>query len=1088
MLTTVAVLGATLAGVVGQAAARVRGVVAVGQAQLIGVALAVAARAQAAVAVLAASLTARLAGVVTVLTSATAAAVSRVQRGIGVIVGRITGLVDAIPLPDLPGVREIRARVVNVLSGAAAFVNERLGEVVGLVTAAGSTALAVVTSLVAGAVARARAVVVRMVAALMGLVRRAAALLVRLAASVARLLLRLLSATLFPLLRRIQRFVLGRIHRVLRLALRLLGLNRARQLASLAELARLRPLPRTRPGGPPADPDPETARDAARVVADAITNSTRVVRLFELVTGGALRAALAVVRGAVSRIRAEALRRAATLLTLVRAAVLAAVTVIRRLLAFVATMVAEILRAVATAVVRIVGTVRTLLNGAIDAVLATASGALTRIRDFLLGLVGRIPSGIAAVVRALVSLASNIRGFLTGGPNPVVAKGPIVRPPPAPIVIPILQGLLLFVFVVGYLVLAEFTFLAPVVTLLLALGLSEFAVVVVIGVVALLLLLLLLLLLVVLISTLWRRWRKPKKPVKRVIAVTPGAPEIGVGGRDLTVRALLAPGSPASPRLRWTINPGGTAPAGVVPIGTTSTVRVRAKHPPFGTVTGGAPITVRATLATNPGDFADSAGIMVVQVVEAHYTAAPPLAGVPPNSGPFPPNSVDPNRDGIGGSSAVVVSTTAPAGRAVLIKLRRSLGATAAGTTITPGTRTGDILVRVLDDPTGALLDERRPALVNPPILMSTLVVNAVPLRVSSLTFTNRHANGPYSAVNRIRFKPSDTRHPPLDRVVGELITGVRDDFNIPPPNGAFNPAFNPVLAVPASFWSDQLVTGALIAHAVDGRPAIDVNRFLGPLMPGLPRTLIYRQQMVWAAWRAGNVASTPIADGQHLRTLVRRGAGFGFTTHHTFPGVAPSKPPAEPYVGPPLIVLTRVVVTPTAAGATALAADGAATGNAVLTTTVPGRPVGWTVRSGDITVPAGNPSVPPGAATVRAGVGVGRFGLRAADTVHGNRQVDGKVQVLPVRLRGMRSSFAFGATSTVKVFADPGGRVVSWTLDPASVAAGVTVTPPTTGPGPARSTVTVTRPAGFRGTVVVTATDSVVATARASTTVRFRF
>ena len=50
-----------------------------------------------------------------------------------------------------------------------------------------------------------------------------------------------------------------------------------------------------------------------------------------------------------------------------------------------------------------------------------------------------------------------------------------------------------------------------------------------------------------------------------------------------------------------------------------------------------------------------------------------------------------------------------------------------------------------------------------------------------------------------------------------------------------------------------------------------------------------------------------------------------------------------------------------------------------------------------------------------------------------------------------------------------------------------MTVSPASTGPGPARSSVTVTRPAGFTGTVVVTAQDSVVAAAKATTSIRFR-
>jgi hypothetical protein len=370
---------------------------------------------------------------------------------------------------------------------------------------------------------------------------------------------------------------------------------------------------------------------------------------------------------------------------------------------------------------------------------------------------------------------------------------------------------------------------------------------------------------------------------------------------------------------------------------------------------------------------------------------------------------------------------------------------------------------------------------------MATLVVNAVPTGVSSLTFTGRHPNGPYSAVNRVRFTPSDAAHLPLARVVGELMTLVRDDMNIPPPNGAFNPAFNPALAVPASFWSDQLVAGAMTNSTVDGRPARDVNRFVGPGVPGLPRTTIYRQRMVWAAWRAGNVASTPIAEGRHIRTLVRLGAGFGFDVHHTFVGVVPSMPPTEAYAGPPLIVLTQMRVTPIAPGATALAADGTSTGNALVTTTVAGRPVNWTVLAGGLTIPAGNPSVPPGTATIRAGLVAGSFGLRAADSIYGNRRLDGNVTVRAVRLRGMSSSTASPTTATVRVFADPGGRVVNWSLDPAAVAAGVTIAPATTGPGAAAMTVTVTRPAAFVGTVVVTAADSVLPAATASTSVRFR-
>jgi len=78
-------------------------------------------------------------------------------------------------------------------------------------------------------------------------------------------------------------------------------------------------------------------------------------------------------------------------------------------------------------------------------------------------------------------------------------------------------------------------------------------------------------------------------------------------------------------------------------------------------------------------------------------------------------------------------------------------------------------------------------------------------------------------------------------------------------------------------------------------------------------------------------------------------------------------------------------------------------------------------------------------------------------------------------------------ASSTVSLDANPGGRTVHWSVDPASAAAGVTITPPSTGPGPPATSATVTRPAGFTGFVTVTAADSVLTTQINRVKVRFR-
>lgn len=1099
---------ALVAGVVGAVRAGLVAAVAGATAALRGQVVAVRARVQAVVTAVVTTVQRLVAGSAVLVTAqlasaagAVAGTVTRLVAVAGAAVraaaARVTGLIGAVSLPDVPGVAAVRDRATRFLADAAAYLTGRLAQVTAAVQGLARTALQVVGSVVESAAGFVRGVVGGVATGLRSLADRVAALLLRAAGGVAAALQRALAVLVLPALARVQGFVVGRLRWALAHALRLLQRNRDRQLEVLDELDVLRPAPRVGSGAAPP-PDPETTAEAERVVRDARTNSARVLRVLDLATGGAVGAVLARVRAVAVRVRSELGRRLARAVARMQALATFVTTQLRLLVGTVTGILLGVVAQVHEAVTRIVETARSLVQAPLDLLVSAAAGAVTAARDAVLALVRDLVAGVAAVVadvRSLLGDAPRAGGVTELEPDsPVLAKGPITKPPPGTIVKPILIGIAFLFAVVGYLVLvvaSELTVVGSFVAFLLALGLTEFWVLVVVGVVALVLLalaLLLLVLLVVLVKTILRRI---PRPVKRVLRVTPARLEVGVGGRDLAVSATIAPGLPVLPSLRWTINPGGAAPAGIAVrprLLSTRTADVRASHPPHGTVTGGTALTVRAALASNPGDFADAAGILVVQVTEAEYVAAPPLATGPPHWGPFPPNTVDPVRDGVPGSTAAVVATTAPAGRAIAVTLRRPLGATVAGAVITPGVTTGNLLVRVTEPVTGARLDETRPSLRNPPVTMSTLVVNSVATKVTGLNHLGRVPGaGPYSAFNQIVFRASDSLRR-LDRVVGELITGISDDFNIAPPNPpiGFNHAFHPDLAVPGHTWRDQVTAPAMEPNQADGLPAIDLNRFVGPGVPQLPRSRVFRQQMVWAAWRAGNIASVPFADGRHVRTLLRRGSAFEFSVHHTFPGVA-ARPPNEAYAGPPLIFLTRVVVTPDAPGATALAADGLATGQAQVTTTVAGRQVQWTVLAGDISVPAGNPSSPPGTATVQAGVTTGRFGLRAADTVHGNRRGEGRVTVQAVQLRRMSATRpGSGTTSTVSVTADPGGRVVDWALDPAAVAAGVTVTPTRTGPGPAVSSVLVTRPAGFRGTVTVTATDSVLAAATARTSVRF--
>ncbi len=1017
---------------------------------------------------LASVLTAGATAVIQRISTMVTSAVGRVRARVQVLTGRITGLIGSVPLPDVPGISTIRAKAVDLLGRAAGVVTSMLDGAVRAVQAVARVATALVTMLVLRAQLRVVRAIMRVTSRLLRVVQRVSRALLRVVSLVRRVVLQAVHAVLFPLLARAQALVVGRILAALGAALRLLRHNRDVHLAALD-------------GGDAGAPGAVTVVDELQVALHAMLTSNRILTALRTVLGGAIGAVLARVRAVAARLRQALVAAAARALALLMGAVRFVLQTVRRVVAVVRSFLVSIVREVVSQITRVVKTVKRMVEEPLDAVVDFARGAVTRLLDVVTRFVRDLVARIGRVVTDV--------GTLLGAPRSTTAmvspafSGPIVPVPP-PVLAPILAGLFVFFAAVGAVVLYVFPVLVPVVVFLMGLGLTQPWALAVIGLVVLLLLLLLLLVLLIVIVTIVLR-RRRRRTGRIVLRVRARRPELGVGGRRLPVAATLS----RSAALRWTVNPGGAVPAGISVRGTGRRVQVVAAHPPVGTVTGGSPITVRAEAATNPADFADTAPVMVVQITEVHYDSVAPLMPIPPNAPTPPLNTGEPNRDGVTGNSVTVVATTAPAGRVPRVGFRRSLGTRAAGTTLTPGTRTGDVRLRITDPASSARLDEARPSLVNPPTPMAVMIVNAVATRVSALTFVGRSPDGPYSARNLVSFASSDSEHPPLTRVVGELITGVRDDFDLDDPNNGFNNTFDPDLAVPADFWEDQLVSPDTLPNKTDGLPAFDVNRFVGPGVPGLPRRLIYRQRMVWARWQVPTPVSRPLADGQHIRSLVGTAPKFGFHIQHRFGGLF-SNPAPEPYSGPPLIVLSGVTLTPDAPGATALAADNVATGQAVVTTTVAGRTVTWTVRRGDLSVTAGNPSVPPGTATLKAGSTSGRKVVRAADTRFGNRQVDGRVDVARVVLRRLSATprRAPAGTSSVRVsvVADPGGRVLNWSVDAAAAAAGVTVNPPTTGPAAPAMAVDVVRPAGFTGLVLVTVTDSVLARRTASIRIRF--
>lgn len=559
------------------------------------------------------------------------------------------------------------------------------------------------------------------------------------------------------------------------------------------------------------------------------------------------------------------------------------------------------------------------------------------------------------------------------------------------------------------------------------------------------------------------------QPAPVVTAVNAG-PELGAGG-SLAVTATAAGNDP----LTWSLV---GAPAGVTitPRGRRgATIRSAPTALGVAPAGGGTVFQAQAALTATPGDSATSANIVLVSVDSVTVAPAPAMINVPMAGGatqPPPANILDPNRDGLTGNTGAVAVTTAPVGRATTVSVLPADRAAVAGTTITPGTKTGVIRIRARDNATGTVNE-------------GTSRIDSMPTKVTRLGPAAAAPAGRYGSVNPVRFGQTDSAVPST-RVIGETITaGGSDDFGLTPLINAGAGGPNPVpigpLSAPANGWNDQLFTG----HA-----SIDVNNFVGPNAPGgqLPAVWRLRQGFHAFGWN-GVRAPVEFDDGTHTRSLIKVGGGFAFRTVHTFPGAQVSH--QDPYAAVhPLITLTGITgVANVPAAAGGIAADGVATGNLNVVSSVPGRTVVWSIVSGPVAVP--NAPIPVATpAVLQSGLVPGRFQVKVVDQAFPNRQGTGRVTIAPVRLTRMRAAPspvpAGTLVTNLTLDAAPGGRTVNWSVDGAAGAAGVTVVG-VPAAAPVATTAVLTRPAAFTGTVTVTASDSVLPHKTTSLRVRFR-
>jgi hypothetical protein len=469
----------------------------------------------------------------TLLDGIAESATAAVERLVSQTAGRITGLVDGLPLPDLPGVSAIRAGARALAGQAASAVTAVIGQARGLVGATLQRGAGLLDSLLSSVSQAASSALNRVGSMVQAAVRSVFAGLSRIGAALLSGLRRALDGTVLAGLRRVESTLGNNLATAERQAITALHANRDQHLQAL------------RDGRGASDGSPNLAEKARQ------TDVAVVTRFRDGVTGllGSIFDAIGAGASALSQHLGQLVSR---VIAVVQAPLTQILTGLRQVGQAISGFLQSLLSDLAAGITSVVGFVRSLIRNPLDAVTSFATRAVSKAAQFFAGL----PSQLLGGNFSLPGVTE-----LIGDPR---ASGPILKPPPGPIVKPILTFLSLLFLTVGAIVLYFApSLVAAVAAALLALGITVAPVtlLIIVGVVAVAALIAAL----VLLYLLYRLVKPGPKPPPPVIthatdfSAPDGSPksrdDVGVGER------VVFTGSAAG---TWTASDGspvrGTGP------------------------------------------------------------------------------------------------------------------------------------------------------------------------------------------------------------------------------------------------------------------------------------------------------------------------------------------------------------------------------------------------------------------------------------------------------------------------------------------------------------------------------------------------
>jgi len=423
------------------------------------------------------------------------------------IAAQITGVIDRVPIPDIPGVAQLRAAAASLVGRAAGAVTGGLSQVRSLISSALQAGMQLLSSVLANLQQLANAALTQVAAGIQRGVQMVFQSLSQTASLIISALRTVVSGTVLPMVSRLEGQSLQALGTAQQQAIAAIRSNREEHLKALASA--LHP---TAGGGagPARSASAGGGAEALQAIGqEALQNNRMIVQTFDARTASILGLIFQALTGGAARV----VQQIGGAITAATSAVLAKVQAIMQsigqLAEAVGSFLQSLLQALGSALAGVAQSVRALVQDPVDQLLQFAQGALSRITQFVGQFIRNLLSGNISIP----SIADVIGVF-----RPTTAGGPITkpRPPGGPITLPGLERLIIILAAVGALILFAVPALAVVVTALIELGLSPLVALAVFAVLVIVALILLLLLIYLLYRLLKPHPKPPGPPDPKI--------------------------------------------------------------------------------------------------------------------------------------------------------------------------------------------------------------------------------------------------------------------------------------------------------------------------------------------------------------------------------------------------------------------------------------------------------------------------------------------------------------------------------------------------------------------------------------------